>query len=169
MRFTCSTCGKLHDMDELSFGAEAPVHWTLISDKERFNSELGKEQCVIEADGQRHFFVRACLEIPVKGAGRAFTWGVWVSLSEKSFLEMSDHWEDSARTKLGPYFGWLCTKIPEYPDTVYLRTMVHPQAVGQRPIVELEATDHPLSVDQRTGVEPSRMQQIIAQVLHSKT
>jgi hypothetical protein len=166
MEFTCRTCGKRHDASEISFGADAPVQWTLISDKEREKCELGGEQCVIEADGKTHFFVRACLEIPIKGATRAFTWGVWVSLSEKSFLEMSDHWEDPSRTSLGPYFGWLCTKIPEYPDTVFLKTMVHQRAVGQRPVVELDETDHPLSVDQRNGIDPGRMQEIISKVLH---
>src|SRR5262249_1657406 len=142
MEFTCQCCGKQHVAD-ISFGADAPVQWDLISAKEQAKSELGGEQCVIKADNHRHFFVRACLEIPIKGTTGAFTWGVWVSLSEKSFLEMTDHWEDPSRTNLGPYFVWLCTKIPEYPDTMFLKTMVHQRAVGQRPTVELEKTDHP--------------------------
>src|SRR5262245_22434888 len=115
MEFTCSSCGKLHDTSQISFGADAPVQWDLLSDKERQNSELGGEQCVIEADGKRNYFVRGCIEIPIKDSDHSFTWGVWVSLSEKSFLDMSDHWDDPSRTRLGPYFGWLCTKIPEYP------------------------------------------------------
>src|SRR5215217_3739199 len=110
MEFTCQTCGQRHDASELSFGADAPVQWGLISDEERAKSELGGEQCVIEAEGRLCFFIRACLEVPIKGTQQAFTWGVWVSLSEKSFLEMSGHWEDPSRTSLGPYFGWLCTK-----------------------------------------------------------
>lgn len=143
------------------------MQWGLISDAERAKSELGGEQCVINAGGERHFFVRACLDVPIAGTNCAFTWGVWVSLSESSFLEMSDHWEDPCRTGLGPYFGWLCTKLPEYPDTVFLKTKVHQRAVGQRPAVELEETDHPLSVDQHHGIDPSRMQEIISKVLHS--
>jgi hypothetical protein len=168
MEFTCRTCGQTHDVAEISFGADAPVQWNLISDEERAKSELSPEVCVIEADGQRHFFVRACLDIPIAGTDRAFTWGVWVSLSEKSFLEMSVHWEDPSRTSLGPYFGWLCTKILEYPDTVFLKTMVHQRAVGQRPTVKLEKTDHLLSVDHHNGIDPARMQQIISTLLHSK-
>jgi hypothetical protein len=90
-----------------------------------------------------------------------------VSLSETSFLEMADHWEDPARTGLGPYFGWLCTKVPEYPDTVFLKTTVYQRPVGERPAVELEETDHPLSVDQHHGIDPARMREIISRVLHS--
>jgi len=168
MEFTCHTCGKEHDTGEISFGADVPVQWYLVSDRERERSELSGETCVLDADDQCHFFVRACLDIPIKGTQHTFTWSVWVSLSEKSFLEMSEHWEDPSRTSLGPYFGWLCTKIPEYPDTVFLKTMVHQREVGQRPTVELEETDHPLSVDQRNGIDPMRMQEIISKVLHSK-
>ena len=167
MDFTCPTCGKRHDLSNISFGAKAPIQWDLLSDEERAKSDLSEEQCVLDADGKRGFFVRACLEIPIRGTQASFTWGVWVSLSEKSFREMADHWEDRARTRLGPYFGWLCTRIPEYPDTVYLKTMVHQRAVGQRPIVELEPTNHPLSMDQRDGVDPARMRGIISKLLHS--
>jgi hypothetical protein len=169
MEFTCQTCGKQHDISEISFGADAPVQWTLISDTERKKCELGDEQCVIKVDGETHFFIRACLEIPIKGATHPFTWGVWVSLSEKNFLEISDHWENPSRQRLGPYFGWLCTKIPEYPDTVFMKTMVHQRAVGQRPVVELDETDHPLSVDQRNGIDPKRMQEIISKLLHMQS
>src|SRR5262249_35619753 len=111
-------------------------------------------------------FVRACLEVPVKGTDQTFTWGVWVSLSEKSFLDMSEHWEDPARTNLGPHFGWLCTKIPEYPDTMFLKTMVHQRAVGVRPRVELQPTDHPLAIHQRNGLEPAWLQEIVTRLLH---
>jgi hypothetical protein len=153
-------------MNEISFGADTPIQWDLLSEAERSESKLGGEQCVIEAEGRTDFFVRACLEIPIKGCERAFTWGVWVSLSEKSYLEVSEHWEDPSRTSLGPYFGWLCTKIPEYSDTVFLKTMVHQRAVGLRPFVELEPTEHPLSIDQREGIDPKRLQEIITKLLH---
>lgn len=166
MEFTCRTCGKRHDVGEISFGAEAPVQWSLLSDEERAQSELTQELCVIEASRERHFFVRACLDIPIKGAVRYFTWGVWISLSQKNFLEMVEHWDDPSRTKLGPYFGWLCTKIPEYPDTVFLKTTVHHRPVGHRPAVILEETDHLLAIDQRDGVDALRLEEIISQVLH---
>ncbi len=167
MDFICKTCGERHDASQISFGADAPVQWGLISEDERAQSELGGEQCVIEADGERHFFVRACLDVPILGTDREFSWGVWVSLSERSFLEMSDHWDDPSRTSMGPYFGWLCTKIPEYPDTMFLKAMVHNRTVGQRPLAKLDETDHPLSCHQHHGIELLRIQDIISKVLHS--
>jgi hypothetical protein len=166
MQFVCTSCGERHDLSDLSLGADWPVQWELLSPQDRERSLLGEEQCIIESGEGLHHFVRTCLEIPVRGTGAVFTWGVWVSLSERSFEEMSEHWEDPERTTLGPYFGWLCTTIPEYPDTVFLTTRVHQRAVGLRPTVELEPTEHPLAVHQREGIEPAELQEIVRKVLH---
>jgi len=126
MKFRCATCGQEHDLNAITFGADRPVYWDGLTEKEKRRSVLGEEQCVIRGGGgQTHYFVLACLEIPICGTDQTFAWGVWVSLSEESFTEMSDHWDDPARAELGPYFGWLSTRIPEYPDTVGLKTMVH--------------------------------------------
>ena len=168
MRFNCATCGAEHDIDEISFGAEAPVQWGLLSDEERSRSLLGGEQCEIESHEGRSFYIRACLEIPIKGEGRGFTWGVWCSLSEKSYLEILEHWEDPARVTLRPHFGWLCTKLPGYPDTMFLKTMVHQREVGVRPRVELEVTDHPLADDQRDGIDLDRLKHLVMELLHKR-
>lgn len=166
MRFTCAICGAEHDLDRISFGSDSPFQWDLLSDDERSRSSLTGEQCEIESREGHSFYIRACLEIPVRGAGRAFTWGVWCSLSEESYLEIAKHWEDAGRVNLGPYFGWLCTKIPGYPDSVFLKTMVHQREVGVRPMVELEATDHPLAIDQRDGIDEGRLRAIVVGLLH---
>lgn len=166
MKFRCDSCGEEHDLAEISFGIDRPVQWDQLSESDRARSVLGGEQCEINTDEGTNYFVRGCLEIPVKATDRAFTWQVWCSLSERSYLEVSDHWEDVLRTQLGPYFGWLCSRIPAYPDTLYLKSMVHQREVGVRPSVELEPTDHPLSVDQRNGIEPERLQQMVMALLH---
>jgi hypothetical protein len=166
MRFTCATCGAEHDIDEISFGAAAPVQWDLLSGQERSRSLLGGEQCEIKSDEGHSFFIRARLVIPIRGTDRAFTWGVWCSLSEMSYREIAEHWDDPARMNIGPHFGWLCTKIPGYPDTVFLKTMVHQSEVGSRPLIELEAIDHPLAVDQRDGIDEGRLQKLVIGLLH---
>jgi len=43
---------------------------------------------------------------------------------------------------------------------------VHTQPVGVRPVVELEPTDHPLAVEQRTGITVARVQEFAEQLLH---
>jgi hypothetical protein len=168
MRFTCTICGADHDLEEISFGSDAPLQWSLLSDDERSRSLLGDEQCEIESDEGRSFYIRACLEIPIRATDRAFTWGVWCSLSETSYQEIAEHWEDPARPSLGPHFGWLCTAIPGYPDTAFLKTMVHQREVGTRPRVVLGPTDHPLAIDQRDGIEEARLRDILIGLLHDE-
>jgi hypothetical protein len=166
MRFKCDQCGEEHDLEDISFGMEAPQQWGCLSDSDRSRSILGREQCeIISAEGCS-YYIRACLEIPVKGTDRDFVWEVWCSLSESSYTEMTEHWDDPGRVALGPYFGWLCTRIPEYPDTVFLKTLVHQREIGVRPSVELEATNHPLAIDQSHGMDQARWREIVTKLLH---
>jgi hypothetical protein len=39
---------------------------------------------------------------------------------------------------------------------------VHPQPARQRPYIELEPTDHPLAVEQRTGITLDRLLELYA-------
>jgi hypothetical protein len=138
----------------------------MLTDEERSISLLGQEQCEITSSEGKSYYIRACLDIPIQNSNDVFTWGVWCSLSEQNYAEVSDRWDDPSRNKLGPYFGWLCTRVPTYPDTMYLKTMVHQRAVGQRPIVELEKIEHPLAVDQQVGIPIKRLQEAVVKLLH---
>jgi hypothetical protein len=55
-----------------------------------------------------------------------------------------------------------------YPETLNLKTNVYTQPVGVRPFIELEPTDHPLAIEQRTGISWERVQEIAELVLHPK-
>lgn len=168
MNFRCSTCSEVHDVTEVSFGADRPNQWYILTDEEKQRSLLSSDQCMLETADGTHYFVRGCLDIPIKGTSSTFTWGVWVSLSERSFAEMAEHWDDPGRVSLGPYFGWLCTAIPEYPDTMLLKTNVHQRPVGVRPAIELEPTDHPLAIHQRDGIESAEVERIVRHLLHDE-
>src|SRR5262245_4942354 len=104
MRLRCSECGCEHDLEQMSFVAPAPGPWSALSDAERSRSQLTRDQCVLRTEGETAFFVAAMLAIPIQGTGAEYCWGVWVSLSEASFTEMTDHWHDPGRVALGPYF-----------------------------------------------------------------
>ncbi|MFE7803030.1 hypothetical protein [Nocardia sp. NPDC057440] len=41
------------------------------------------------------------------------------------------------------------------------------QPIGNRPLVELEPTDHPLAVEKRTGITSARVHWIAEQILHT--
>ncbi|MEV8533220.1 DUF2199 domain-containing protein [Streptomyces sp. NPDC051211] len=60
------------------------------------------------------------------------------------------------------------TDEPVYaPTTLNLKTHVHTRPAGERPYVELEPTDHPLAVEQRTGMTVDRVREIAAALFHS--
>lgn len=161
--FLCATCGEVHE-GLPAFGWDYPVQYLNVPDAERDErTHLTTDTCVID---DAEFYVRARLEIPVHGSPEPMTWGVWVSLSATSYDRFVDLLEEPGREREGSWFGWLCSAVPCYPDTLLLKTRVHVQPVPLRPVVELEPTDHPLAVDQRQGITAERAATIIASVLH---
>ena len=164
--YTCKTCGEFHSGLPFSYGAEAPAIWFGLPENERDSRALlSSDQCVID---EKYFFVFGRLEISVLDAKEIFSWNVWVSLSEKSFNRMSELWESEGRENEPPYFGWLSTQLPCYPEeTLNLKTNVHTRSLGERPFVELEPTEHPLAVEQRDGITLARVQEIAECALHS--
>jgi len=163
--YICKSCGEFHAGLPLSYGADAPVYWSSIPIQEREQrGELSTDQCVIDDE---YFFVLGRLELPVIGTPELFSWLVWVSLGEENFARMHELWNTEGRESEPPYFGWLSTSLPCYPDTLSLKTHVHTRPIGMRPFIELEATDHPLAVEQRTGITMQRVQEIAECVLHS--
>ncbi len=162
--FTCHTCGEVHEGLPLSFGCDAPVHYYGIPEHEREQRTLlSSDQCVIDDE---HYFVRGCLDVPIHDSTEVFRWGVWVSLSEQSFHRMSELWDTPGRESEPPFFGWLCTRLPGYPDTTTLKTHVHTQTLGERPFIELEHTEHPLAVEQRSGISLARAREIGESLFH---
>jgi len=116
----------------------------------------------------KHFFVKGLIQIPVVDMNETFGWGVWVSLSEKNFRRLTELQGDAYLLDEPPYFGWLSSRIPGYPDTLNLKTNVHFCKLGDRPHIELEPTDHPLAVEQRSGITRARAIELAQLVMHNR-
>jgi len=163
--FKCVTCGEVHE-GMPTFGADAPLSYYAIAEDERITRcDLASDDCVIDGE---YFFVRGCLEIPVRGQSDPFVWGVWVSLSKESHLKWLKVFGDANRSHVGPFFGWLNAWLKPYPETMNLKTHLHLRDDGLRPLVELEPTDHPLAVEQRDGISVERVAQIYALMMHTE-
>ncbi|MGY0006760.1 DUF2199 domain-containing protein [Micromonospora sp. I033] len=64
------------------------------------------------------------------------------------------------------------TELPVYGrSTLELKTHVHTQPVGRGPLVEVEVepTDHPLAVAQRTGMTMADVRRIAERLRHPET
>jgi hypothetical protein len=161
--FKCSCCGEVHEGSP-SFGFRAPAPYLEQSKEVQEAGSLGTDLCrYADRDGE-YFFIRACLEVPILGIEEPFMWGVWVSLSEKCFNRYVDTYDHPDTTD--QYFGWLCNYLPYYQKTYALKSHVHPRDHGDRPLIVLEETDHPLSVDFHRGITVAKAQEIAEIAMH---
>jgi len=163
--YFCSCCGEFHQDLPMSYGAEAPYWYDVLPESERpHRAEKTADLCILDGS---NFFVRGVVEIPVRDSDEHFVWGVWVSLSRDHFVRMVTVWDSSDRETEPPRFGWFATALPGYPTTLNLRTHVHTRPLGLLPSIELEPTDHPLAVEQRSGITWTRIQELAEIVRHT--
>ena len=164
-RFKCRSCDEWHEgMPHIAMMAPSYYYGVPLADRDT-RSRLTSDVCIID---DIYFFVRGCLELPVLGEADPFVWGVWVSLSKESFRQYTDHFDDAKQSHIGPFFAWLASELPLYPSTQLLKTLLHLRDDGIRPRIELESTDHPLSVEQRTGITVDRVAEIYAYHEHQE-
>jgi len=165
MPWKCNQCGELHEEIPDNFAFDIPYYWNTDwtgAGKEGYF--LNRDYCVINNQDN---FIRAILEIPVEGREEPFVYGVWSTLSANNMARENEMADNPDRVNEPPYFGWFANRIWQYPDTLNLKCNIISQAPGLRPLVQLEPTDHPLSIDQHNGITQDRLLELSAQCLHS--
>lgn len=152
--YICATCGKLHEGPPFSFGADFPDMYANMKREDRENrSSVSSDQCIID---EKWFFIRGCLEIPIIGDD-VFVWGLWAIVYPEVFDELHECWElQSRETKFGPYKARLANSLALYPETLNLKLTMKVQPVGVRPLLLVDEPDHPLAIEQRTGITKVR-------------
>jgi hypothetical protein len=162
LEYTCRCCGDVH-VGLPAWHFDMPVQALAIPTSDRaMRMQLTADDCVID---QREFYIKALLEVPVIGVDEPFTWGVWLSLSEASHEQYVALFHDEQRASAS-FFAWLCNTVPGFPETQLLKTMIHIRPYPTRPSVELEPTDHPLAIAQRTGLSRSQAIELAEGLLH---
>jgi hypothetical protein len=164
LTYRCATCGDVHDEVPSAFVASLPDYARQVPESERPGRVLASsDQCVVD---EEHYFILGNLSLPVRGKRAELTWTVWTSLSEKNFMRASELWEEVGREAEPPYFGWLGNQIPGYPKSLNIKTVVHTQPVGVRPLIEVIEEDHPIARDQRRGLSLKRYHALVQEALH---
>ncbi|CAN7716342.1 DUF2199 domain-containing protein [Caballeronia sp. LjRoot29] len=160
-RFQCVTCDKWH-VGEPSLAFAVPDYLSGIpQDQHKSRVRCSEDLCAVDDE---FFFARVSLEIPIIGASAPFLWGIWVTLSRRSFDDYTERFE--RREAGGPYFSWLANELPGYPPLAGQQSRIFARAGGLRPLVKLEESDHPLSVDFHKGMSADRAEAIFQMVLH---
>jgi hypothetical protein len=165
--YKCVTCGKSHEGLPLSFAAESPDMYANMNRDERdARCVRGSDQYVVD---QKWFFIRGCLEIPIIGSGDVFLWGLWVSVREEVFDDISECWELTGREKShGPFKGRLANSLSIYPETLNLRVQIVIQPVGERPLLQVEENEHQLAIEQASGITRDGALGLAALLLHQQ-
>lgn len=164
---TCAHCNKPLTDPPLCYAAEAPWRKLGVAESE-LNSRvvLSDDICVVD---DKYFFVRGQIVIPIVDHPSTFLWSVWCSLSEKSFRDVLERWDEPMRAEDPAYFGWLTSQLPGYPDTLHLQTTVRSRGVGVVPLVTVfEPADHPIVQEQREGISMARVHEFAHLILHGE-
>ena len=164
MKYKCSCCGQEHEeWPSLTF--TSPTAYNQLTDEEK--KELGKlsnDFCVITYPDQTDRFIRCTLTQKVIDHCENLDYGIWVSLSEESFQDYSDNFRND--NHLTQYFGWFCSSIPDYDNTLSIPTTVRTRTGNHRPEVRPHQDfDHPFVKDYFNGITKAEAERRIKNML----
>jgi hypothetical protein len=162
--FTCPCCGKTHN-EWPALAYVAPVHYHNLSEEQkRQQATLSEDFCVIRYPEETGRFVRCTLTQKVIDHCFNLEYGLWCSLSEKSYTDYSEHFGDEDHE--ASYFGWLSNDITGYSFEKSIPTMVKTRTGGQRPeIIPDPNFDHPFVRDYYNGISLEEAEKRIEAIL----
>lgn len=162
--FKCNKCGKEHD--ELpSLAYITPIHYSDLSEVEKSEiGELTSDTCVIKYPDQTDKFIRVVLTQKINSNCEDLNYGLWVSLSEKSFEHYSSNYNNAEHEAI--YFGWISNNLEGYENTLNIPADIHTKPNGQRPeAVPHHDYDHPFVIDYYEGITKTEAENRINRVL----
>lgn len=168
IKYICSYCGKEHvEWPALTF--IAPDNYAALSQKEKETiGEIDSDFCIIKHADQTDRFIRCTLTQKVNDHCENLEYGLWVSLSEKSFDDYAENYNNE--NHLTKYFGWLCNDIPEYVFHQSIPTTVFTRSGNKRPeIVPYDDFDHPFVNDYYDGISKKEAENRINKMLKKTT
>lgn len=152
MLYTCSVCGQVHEGFP-ALGYDAPYFYHNLTETEKEEiAELSDDFCVIRHSTQTDRFIRVLLNQKIIDFPEMLQYGVWVSLSEKSFNDYKEHFNSTDH--LTTYFGYLSSQLPVYENTLSIRTNVQTAADNKRPEIfpHDDQMDNPFVRDYFEGI-----------------
>lgn len=127
----CGVCGQIHnEWPALTFSS--PSSYIELSKEEKeLIATIDSDFCTIQYEDQTDRFIRVVLKQKVNNVDQTLDYGLWVSLSEKSFLNYVDNFNNENHEER--YFGWLNSRILQYENTMGIPTTVVTKRGNQRP------------------------------------
>ena len=150
-KFVCSKCGNEHDeLPAIAF--HSPDYYEFLDDDDKKNiAEITDDFCVLKYPEQTDRFIRTTLTLNIIDACEDLDYGIWVSVSEKTFDEYKAHFNNNKEGII--YFGRISNWIPNYKEsTLELHVNIETRANGIRPIIIPHESEHELIKDWEQGI-----------------
>lgn len=165
MKYICQCCGEEKE-DWPAIAYSAPYPYFQLSEEELENSELTSDLCIIKYSDETCYFIRTVLVQEVNDSCQDLEYGIWVSLSEKSFNEYVENYDN--KDFEGGYFGWLSNYLPDYEFKESIPTDVFVNNTIGRPFIHPhESFDHSFVHDFYSGIEKEEAERRIDIVLNN--
>ena len=164
IKYKCASCGKFHEEWPALVYISPTDYDTLSQDEKQNIGKLDTDFCVITHSDQKDRFIRCILTQKVIDHCEDLEYGLWVSLSEKSFQDYSDNFNnENHETK---YFGWLCNDLPNYDFSESIPTTVFTRIGNIRPeIIPHDDFNHPFVKDYYNGITKLEAEKRIKEML----
>jgi hypothetical protein len=165
---TCSTCGQTHEeWPALAF--ISPDNYDMLSEEDKQNiGELNSDFCVINHPEQIDRFIRTTLFQKVVDHCEELNYGLWVSLSEKSFSDYNENFNNEDHEV--QYFGWLSNDIPGYDFEESIPMTVYTSKGNSRPVIIPHSDfDHPFVKDYYNGISKQEAEKRIQDMKNKVT
>lgn len=144
-----------------------PVDWDALDRETRAASQLDDDFCEVRySSGEVDRFIRCLLPLPVRRISSEFRFGVWMSVSERSW-DVYRIGFDSGVYGEAACFGYLMHEIPDFEGSFLLHADVFFQPGKLRPNVFLQEGKHPLIAAQRQGIDVAQIERWAALVHRS--
>lgn len=164
VKFKCSCCGNIHEeWPALAFAS--PDNYDCLSEQDKKNiAYLDSDFCIINHEEQTDRFIRCTLIQKVNDHCEDLHYGLWVSLSEKSYLDYEENFQKESEEKV--YFGWLCNAIlgHEFSESIPMNVVTRNN--GLRPeLFPHESFDHPFVKEYYNGILKAEAESRISEML----
>lgn len=166
IKYRCNCCGEEHEKwPALTFNSPDPYYFLSDNEKQEI-AELGSDFCIINYSDQTDRFIRCTFSQLVTDHCDDLDYGVWVSLSEKSFNDYKDNYNNEAHEVI--YFGWLSNNISEYSFEESVPLNVVTQKGNQRPRIEPHSSfQYPFIDDFYNGITKAEAEKRINDMISS--
>ena len=165
MKYICECCGEEKE-DWPALAYKSPGIYMDLTEEEMEKAELTSDLCIIEYPDEKNYFIRAVLVQEVNDDCQNLEYGVWVSLSEKSFNEYVENYNNED-FETG-YFGWLSNYFPDYnfEESIPTNVIVN-NKIGRPFVYPHEDFDHPFVKDFYSGIKKKEAEKRINRALNN--